>query len=216
MGRHVMLLVVLLSVVVAGCGGSGGASDGTARPPLTGTGTPAELTDGTQRETGFEETTRTTGRLNTTVSATIQGDVELRTTRRANVTTASVAYARAGDGPPAVFATYSVPAVEPFARADLTKNPAGGLSVATLAGRAQQTYTVTDVTETGTGTTTMLGNETTVTRYEATATRDGETVSVVVTVATVQHEGDYVTALVLVPTSASAPEASLFGGVTHG
>jgi hypothetical protein len=218
MHRHALWsLVVLLSVVLAGCGGAG-RSDGTPLPPLTGTATPAELSTATRAETGFTETTRTTDRLNTTISATIQGDVELRTTRDVSVTTASVAYRRDGSGPSAAFGTYSVPAVEPFERADLVKNPAGGLSTAALATRAQRTYEVTETTEIGTGPVTLFGNETTATRAEATATREGEPVEVVVTVATVRHGGDYVTAVAVVPASEaeSTPTATLFDGVTHG
>jgi hypothetical protein len=217
MRRHALWsLVVLLSVVLAGCGGTGGG--GTPTPPLTGTATPAELSAATRAETGFTETTRTTARLNTTISATIQGDVELRTTRGVSVTTASVAYRRESESPSAAFGTYSVPAVEPFERADLVKNPAEGLSTAALATRAQRTYEVTETTEVGTETVTLFGNETTATRAEATGTREGETVDVVVTVATVRHGGDYVAAVAVVPASEaeSTPTARLFDGVTHG
>jgi hypothetical protein len=214
--RTLWCLVVLLSIALAGCGGAGG--DATPSPPLTGTATPAELSTAIREETGFVETTRAGGQLNTTISATIQGDVELRTTRDVSVTTASVGYRRTGEGPPAAFGTYSVPVVEPFERADLVKNPAEGLSTATLVTRAQRTYGIAETTEIGTGTVTLLGTETAATRAEATATAEGETVDVVVTVATVRHEGDYVTAVVVVPASEaeSTPTATLFDGVTHG
>jgi hypothetical protein len=214
--RVVPTLALAAAVVVAGCAGAGGG-DATPGPPLAGTATAAELADGVRSETGFAETGRTTRQLNTTVSATIQGDVELRTTRRVNVTTVSVAYERGGSGgSPVAFGTYSVPGVEPFERADLVKNPAEGLSPAELATRAQDTYTVTETTERGTTTLTLLGNETTAARYAATATRGGEQVAVVVTVATVRHAGDYVTAAVVAPEGAAVETARLFGGVTHG
>jgi hypothetical protein len=211
MRRHVTLGLVLV-VVLAGCGG-GGADESTG-PPLTGTATAAELTDDARTEAGLTERRRTTGQLNTTVSATIQGDVELRTTRRANVTTVSVSYdGGESEREGVVFGTYSVPAVQPFERANLTKNPADGLDPAALATRAQHRYEVRATTEVGQTTTTVLGTETTATRYEATA--GGDEQRLFVTVATVRHANDYVTAVVVVPTGASAPTATLFGGVTH-
>lgn len=218
MRRHAYLAVALalaVAVALAGCGGTGG--DGTPRPPLSGTASAAELTPEVRDATGFSERGRVTDRLNTTISATVQGDVELRTTRRANVTTVSVAYERPREeGPPAAFGTYSVPSVRPFERADLTKNPAAGLSSAELATRAQRTYEIRGTSETGTATVTLLGNETRATRYTATATVDGEEVPVVVTAATVRHEGDHVTAVVVAPAAGrDPPTATLFGGVTH-
>lgn len=217
MRRHAHLALVLaVAVALAGCGGTG--DDGTPRPPLTGTATAAELSPEIRNETGFTERAYTTGHLNTTISATVQGDVELRTTRRVNVTTVSVAYDRAeGEGPPVAFGTYSVPAVRPFQRADLTKNPAAGLSPAELATRSQHTYEISETSETGRATLTLLGTETRATRYAASATRDGERVAVVVTVATVAHGGDHVTAVVVAPEVErdSVPAATLFDGVTH-
>lgn len=214
MRRYVTLGLVLV-VVLTGCGGGGGAGESTGSP-LTGTATAAELTDDARTEAGLTERRRRTDQLNTTVSATIQGDVELRTTRRANVTTVSVSYdggeSEGEDG--VVFGTYSVPAVQPFERANLTKNPADGLDPATLTTRAQHRYAVRETTEVGQTTTTVLGTETTATRYEATAASDDEQ-RLFVTVATVRHANDYVTAVVVVPAGASAPTATLFGGVMH-
>jgi hypothetical protein len=216
--RALVGLGLALVVLVAGCGGGGGGGDAPSGPPLTGAATAAELADGTRSEAGFVETGRATGRLNTTVSATIQGDVELRTTRRVNVTTASVSYRREREGgDPTAFGTYSVPAVEPFERADLSKNPADGLAAAELADRAQDVYAVTGTTAAGTTTLTLLGNETRATRYEATGTRDGRETTVVVTVATVRHGSDYVTAVLVVPAADRdrVSAAALFDGVTH-
>ena len=213
MRRHRLgpVLVVAL-VVLAGCGGGGGGAgeDASTRPLLTGTASAAELDTTTQTETGVTETGRVRENVTTTISATIQGDVELRTTRRVNVTTVSVSY----QGSETVFGTYSVPGVEPFERADLVKNPVEGVGPTTLATRAQRTYTVDELSKAGETTVTLLGNETTAVRYEGTATRTGECVDVDVVVATVYHDGDYVTAAVITEGDLGSVE-TLFGGVRH-
>lgn len=210
MRRRVLELGLVLVVVLAGCGGGSGPS-AEDRPLLTGTATAAELDPPTRTETGFDETDRDRSQVNTTISATIQGDVELRTTRRVSVTTVSVAYRRET----AAFGTYSVPAVQPFERADLVKNPVEGADPATLVTRAQRTYAVSELSESRTTTVTLLGTETTATRYTGAATHDEESVQVRVVVATVRHDGDYVTAVTVTPEGESVPVARLFGGVTH-
>jgi hypothetical protein len=201
---------VVLVVALAGCGGGSGPS-AEDRPLLTGTADAAELDAAVRAETGFVEAGRHRGAVNTTISATIQGDVELRTTRRVDVTTVSVSYRRER----AAFGTYSVPGVRPFERADLTKNPVEGTPPAALATRAQRAYAVDELTAQGSATVTLLGEETTATRYAGTATPDGEEVRVGVVVTTVRHDGDYVSAVVVAPSEEPVPLAALFGGVTH-
>lgn len=215
--RRRLLAVGLALVVLAGCGGGSGPS-AEDRPLLTGTATPAELSDATGDETGFAESGRGTRRLNTTISATIQGDVELTTTREVSVTTHRVSYRRGDGDAPAVFGLYSVPAVEPFERADLRKNPASE-EPATLVDRAQTAYEVSPSAFGGgtASTVHLLGNETTATRYETTATLNTTEVPVVVTVATVRHGEDYVTAVAVVPADVEGDVdvETLLAGVRH-
>lgn len=216
MRRHVLLATLVVIAGCAGVGGGGEGADAADRPVLTGTATPAELSETTRSETRFAESGRGTHRLNTTISATIQGDVELSTTREVSVTTYRVTYRRDDGGAPAVFGLYSVPAVKPFERADLRKNPASG-EPSSLVERAQATYEASP-SAFGAGTESearLLGTETTATRYETAVTLNGTETPVAVTVATARHGGDYVTAVAVVPADESVPVARLLGGVRH-
>lgn len=214
MFRHLTLALVL---VLAGCAGGGGGEATTDAPPLRATATPATVSPAALDDTGYAERRADTPRLNTTITATIEGDVTLRTTRDVSVTTARRVYARSTADGPAVVALYTVPGVQPFENADLVKNPADALSTAALVTRAQPVYAdVRDLSQVGERTVSLLGNETTLTRYRATATQNGtRTVTVAVAVATVAHGDDYVTVVAVTPRSADPPLGRLLGAVRH-
>ncbi|MFB6194545.1 MAG: DUF6517 family protein [Haloplanus sp.] len=216
MSRRVTLaLLVLTLVLVAGCAGGGG-DEAADSPPLTGTAAPATLDPAVRNDTGYAERRADTSQLNTTITASIQGDVTLRTTRKATVTAARRVYVRPSSAGPAVVALYSVPAVEPFENADLRKNPAGALSRAALVTHSQSVYAdVRDVSQVGSRSVTLLGNETTLARYRATATRNGSSTTVTAAVATVRHRGDYVTVVAVTPRGVETPFARLLGAVRH-
>jgi hypothetical protein len=186
---------VALLVVVAGC-----ASSGSGGEPIRASASPAIVGEDVLDAAGYRDGEPSTGHLNVTVSASIQGDVELHASRAVRATTARVVYRR-GD---AVFATYSVPAVTLLPQsARIVRNPAATLSTAELVERAQPTYAdVSGLTESGTSTVSMLGNETTLTTYRGTATRGGESVDVAVLVATVRHDDAFVTAVAVSPATA--------------
>lgn len=214
MYRTVVLVVL---VAVAGCAGAGGgAGTPTETPPIRATAAPATLAPAVAEATGYARRRADAPPLNTTVTARIEGDVTLQTTRRVRARTARRVYVRETSAGPAVVGLYAVPAVNPFENADLRKNPAAGLSPPTLAIRAQTVYAdVRDVSQSGERSVAMLGNGTTLTTYRATATDDGGSRAVAVAVATVAHGGDYVTIVVVTPAGRTAPLDRLLGAVRH-
>jgi|GEM_PF-5748921 len=208
-----LLLIVL--IVVAGCAGSGGSATPTASPPLRATADPAVIAPSTLDATGYAERHADAPSLNTTVTARIEGDVTLQTTRDVWATTARRVYARSTPDGPAVVGLYAVPSVQPFENADLRKNPALGLSTAALFTRAQTVYDVRNLSRTGERSVSVLAAEATLTRYRGTATANGTVRAVAATLVTVDHGGDYVTVAVLWPRGQTAPLDRLLDGVRH-
>lgn len=203
-------------VVLAGCAGGGTSEDS---PPLRATATPATFESGALADLGYAERRADAPPLNTTITARIEGDVTLQTTRDVRATTGRRVYARSTPDGPVVVALYTVPAVRPFDNADLRKNPAVGLSPAALATRAQTVYAdVRDASRAGAQSVTMLGNRTTLTRYRATARNGSRTADprpVTVAVTAVAHGGDYVTLVIVRPRSADPSLRRLLGAVRH-
>lgn len=213
MERVALLLAVL--VLVAGTGCSGPESDAE---PIRTNASRATVAPDALSATGYELAGERRQWLNTTISARIQGDVTLQTTRVVNASVAVAEYRRGTDGPPAVLGLYSVPGVQPFESANLTKNPAESLDAAALAVRAQSTFVdVRDVEKRGERTVAMLGTQTTLARYTATAAAGGSGVEVDISVATVRHDGDYVTAVLVGPPGATDLSRTdrLLAGVRH-
>jgi hypothetical protein len=207
MVRRSLVALAVASVLLAGC--TGGTSE--SPPPIVADASPATLDDATLSATGYEHVSTTRGRLNTTVSARIQGDVTLSTTRRVNATTVTAIYRRETDTGPVVATLYSVPAVQPFENANLTKNPASGREAAAFVAD----YDVSDVEETGSRRVTLLGNETTLTTFAARGTANGRSVAVRLTRVTVRHDGDYVTVVVVTPRGVDSRLDRLLRGVAH-
>jgi hypothetical protein len=213
--RFTVVFAVL--VLVAGCaGGGGGAGTPTDAPPLRATAAPATLDPATLDATGYAERRADAPPLNTTVTARIEGDVTLQTTRDVRATTARRVYARSTPDGPAVVGLYAVPSVEPFENADLRKNPASDLSTAALLTRAQTVYAdLRNRSETGERSVTVLDTEATLSRYRATATHNGTDRPVTAAVVTVAHGGDHVTVAVVTPRARDAPLDRLLGAVRH-
>lgn len=215
MSRFVPVLLVSV-LVLAGCAGGGGSTTPTDDPPLRATAVPATLDPATLDATGYAERRADAPRLNTTVTAHIEGDVTLQTTREVRATTARRVYARSTpDGPTAV-GLYAVPSVKPFENADLRKNPAAGLSPAALVGRAQSVYDVRDLSPIGERSVTVLDTEAALTRYRGTARANGTDREISVALVTVAHDGDYVTVAVATPRGRDAPRSRFLEAVRHG
>jgi len=216
MPRLALTLGTLLLVLVAGCaGGGGGGATPTPDPPLRVTATPASLDPATLDAAGYTERRTDAPALNTTITARIEGDVTLQTTRDVRATTARRVYARSTPDGPAVVGLYAVPGVQPFENADLRKNPAAGLSTADVLARAQTVYDVRDLSQTGERSVTLLGTDATLTRYEGTATANDTDRSITATTVTVAHGSDYVTVAVVTPRGRDVPLDRLFGAVRH-
>lgn len=216
MHRRVLTLGIVVLVAVAGCAGAGGG-DATDEPPLRATAAPATLDPATLDATGYAERRADAPPLNTTITARIEGDVTLQTTREVRATTARRVYARPTPEGPAVVGLHSVPSVKPFENADLRKNPAVGLSPADRLARAQSVYAnVRDLSTAGERSVTVLGTEATLVRYRGVATANGTDHAVAAAVVTIAHGGDYVTVVVVTPRGRDAPLSRLLGAVRHG
>lgn len=218
MTRRVPLVTVLVFVLVlAGCMGvGGGGTTPTPEPPLRATATPATLAPATLDATGYATHRADSPPLHTTVTARIEGDVTLQTTREVRATTARRVYVRSTPDGPAVVGLRSVPSVKPFENADLRKDPAAGLSPADRLARAQSVYAAVRVrSTTGERSATLLGTEATLTRHRGTARVNGTDRSVSAALVTVAHGGDYVTMAVVVPRGVEASLPRLLGGVRH-
>lgn len=211
--RRGRIALVCLLVVLAGCSGGGGGPTN-----VTASAQPAAVSDEALAETGFEPAETRTARLEKNGSIEITGDVELQATYRLNATTHYATYDGPEGTPTPTFAVYSVPLFDPVENVETTVNPVDDLPVETLVERVQSRYgSLTDVEHVGNATATVLGNETTVREYEATASAEGESVGVVVHVATITHEGDAVVAVGIHPQSMDgrATIHALLRGIRH-
>jgi len=211
-----LAVALVVSILVAGCTGGGGAGTPTDDPPLRATADPATLAAVALDATRYAERRADAPPLNTTITARIEGDVTLQTTREVRATTARRVYARSTPAGPIVVGLYAVPSVQPFDNADLRKNPAAGLSPAALFGRAQSVYAdVRDLSTTDERSVSVLGTEATLARYRGVATRDDSTRSIDAALVTVAHGGDYVTVAVVIPRGRDAPLDRLLEAVRH-
>jgi len=144
--------------------------------------------------------------------------VELEGERDVEATLQVSAY-RAGSSPPTpTLLVVSSPAVRSIENVDETADPARAVALPELLVTVQDQYAdVRDRSQVGERSVTLLGNETTLETYQATATVDGESVTVSVRVATVRDGDDYVTVVGIVPAERSDvdPVRRLAEDVTH-
>jgi hypothetical protein len=193
------LATVLLAalVVTAGC---------SLRPdsePIRASASVASVPNATLDATGYERVRAESRWLNVTLTESIQGDVELSSTREIRAKTSLRTYERSTDAGRAAVSILAVPGVRLFENRNLTTNPARDLSTAELVNRTLPTGGgVSDLRPTGTRTVTLLGTETAQTAFRATATRGGGPTRIRVLVATVERGGDFVTAVAVVPADA--------------
>lgn len=208
-----VLVGIAAVVLVAGCGGGG------ANGPVHLTATPATIDEQTLATTGYEPGGGATDWVNTTLSVSIEGDVELQASKDVRARAPVRTYRReTGDGP-AVVGLLSVPAVHLLeASADIVRNPAHDLGPADLARRLPSGYSDLEVGEQVANTSvTMLGNETFMATYATTASIDGSTADVHLSIATVRHSDTFVTFVAIQPAAAAdaARLRQLLAGVDH-
>ena len=202
--RSLLLLAVL--VVLAGCGGGG--SDG----PIQASASAATIENETLSETGYELAGRSERTQNTSFTITIRGDVQSTSEFQVTATTHRTVYQRPDDA--TTVGLLSVPTVKPSEALANPIDPFRNREAPAVAANATG-YEFTDMSHRENQSVTMLGNETTLQRYSATVTTDGEQRTATVGIASTRDDGDVVTAVFVVPEGESAPTQKLLSGVRH-
>lgn len=193
---RLFLLVALL--VLAGC--SAGPGDRTPEP-IEAEASAATVPDGALSAAGFSENSREEVAVNRSGTLSISGDVEMILEYQVRATGWRTTYR--SDAGRTVFGLYAVPLAEPE-RIDVRIDPLGDRSLAEVVAAAQTTYSDPgELERVENRTVSTLGTETTVQQFAGTATRDGETVAVTVSVASVDHEGDRIRAVAVTPREAN-------------
>lgn len=213
MNRPLFVVALAALVALAGCSGPG---DRTPEP-IEGTAAPATVGADALAAAGYEAVAVEPDQVNRTGTIDVSGDVELNVQYRVRATARRAEYRSSGADPPSVFAVHAVPVVSP-ASVDTPIDPLGDRSTAEVVARAQRTYgDLGDLEGVENTTVTLLGTETTLATYATTAETGGARVDVFVSVASVEHEGDVVRAVAVVPRAAAdgAPLGTLLDGVRH-
>ena len=143
--------------------------------------------------------------------------------RTVSVTNRAARYERRVDLPvlpsqrAAVFVAFTSPKIDLFGK---TFNPIGKMSNRELLELVQERYSGLSVGDrAGTQEATMLGQSTTVEKYHGSGTLAGASVSVLIHVARVEHEGDYVLAMAIYPDQLGEEDDTvleLVEGIQHG
>jgi hypothetical protein len=209
--RRQPLLAASLAVLVvlAGCGGGGETDDG----PVVATAAPATVDEATLSATGYEFVERSNRTTNTTVTISLQGDVEVTSTFDVRATTTRAVYERQTEEGTAVVGILSVPGVKPSEALAAPRDPFAGREPAALATDATG-VPVRDARQAANETVALFGNETALRRYEATARGDA---LVTVSVARARRSGDFVYVVAVLPRGADERDrvARLAAGVRH-
>ena len=204
--NRTVLLTIAVFVALAGC-----SSGGPTR--AIDAGTAASVDDSALEATGYEHTGTDERTLNTTVSATISGDVELNGEREVTATVPVASYRTETADGPALFLVAASPAVRPIENQPVVRDPLATLDPAERATFLQSTYAVDSPTQGETVTATLLGNETAARTYTASSGQG----DVIVTVASVRDGEEFVTVVAVSPSAAVDEERfqRLVGAVTH-
>ncbi|WP_436926879.1 DUF6517 family protein [Halosimplex amylolyticum] len=196
MRRLSLLAAVAVVVVVAGCSGAG-PGDRTPQS-IEADAARSTVDDAALSETGFAEASVGQVAVNRSGTLRISGDVQMTLRYRVNGSGWRAVYQSSGGQ--GVFALYTVPRAKPDNVA-ATIDPLGDRSLAAVVDGAQDTYSDTgELEHVRNRTATVLGSEATVRQYAGSATAGGEPADVTVYVATVDHDGDVVRAVAVVPT----------------
>lgn len=165
----------------------------------------------------FTEVSARTSHHNTSVRASIQGDVALQSVREVRAETSIRVYRRNTSAGPVVVSVYSVPAVTLFPEsARVVRNPVAPIAVGPLADRLQSIYRVGNLTRKTGPSVRLLGNVTSATVGEGPAEVNGARVDVTVRMVTVRHNGDFVTVVHIAPRGSRSDSASSFQQVLDG
>lgn len=211
--RPLVAAALAALLVLAGCSGP---ADRTPEP-IEGTASEATVGEDGLSTTGYETVVVESDRVNRTGTLDVSADVELQVDYQVRATAQRAVYRSTDGGPPSVFAVYSAPLVSPDSVA-ATIDPLGDRSTPDVVAIAQGVYgNVGELDHVENGSATLFGNETTLAKYATAAEADGSSVDVFVYVAAVEHEGDVVRAVAVVPRAADDPGAirSLLSAVGH-
>ena len=204
--NRIALLALVALVVLAGC-----SSGGPSR--VVDSGTAATVDGSTLGATGYEHTGTTEQTLNTTVGASISGDVQMDADRPVTATVPVAGYRNDTADGPALFLVAATPAVRPIENQPVVRDPLATLEPAARTNFLQSTYTVASLTGGENVTVQFLGNETAARSYEGTA--DGT--SVTVSIASARDGSEFVTVVAVTPSSSADTGRfqRLVAGVTH-
>lgn len=199
--RQVTLVLAVLGLaLVAGCVGD---------EQVTASGTEATFDAGE-----YEHLETVERSVEEQITVVLQGDIEGRESADVSATVPVATYERGS--PPTIVAVASSPYVQVIDNPPKGGDPLSERSPAGVAAIVQDTYAeVSDLDAVESRPVTLLGNESELTTYEGTATRDGESVDVRVDLVRARHDGDVVTVVVVRPASAEPPDAELFEAVSH-
>ena len=198
--RGVAVVAVVLLMVTSGCIGflMGGE-------PLRFSAEPAAVSGSVAADTGYEYN----GTRELTVNRSFDvGDQERRVvaTNRIADYSKSVELGPLGQAEVGVFTVVTTPAVEVAGR---TLNPVGSYSNARLVEFVQEQYSgLGDIQRVSQRNVTIQGTETTVTKFSATATIEGQEVDVFVYVTKYRSGDDFVVAVGVYPQQLETPEES--------
>jgi len=203
---------VLLAVLVVTAGCSGLLGDG----PIEHSASEVSVADATAEETGFEQVQKQPFGINRTMELNNQS-------REVRITSHLAAYEKEYEGAPlGYFVALSTPKAEEFGQ---SLNPLGSIDKQTLIERAisrvqqQNEVELTGTTEeVNTTTRTILGTETEVTTFDATAERSGESADVFVQATRLEHGDDFIIAVGVYPQAASgggSEIAAMMSGIEH-
>ncbi len=201
--RLILILgVVVVTIGLAGCNGTGGAE---TPEPITASASPATVSDHALTTAGYEEDSVEERELTASGRLDIAGDVQMELRYTIRATTSRAIYRDGDASPPRLFSVMSVPFAKPE-QVSATINPLRDRSLSDLANRSQDTYSgISDLRHTENITVSVLGNETTLAKYSATATTANGQTDVYLYVVRFRHEGDILIGIALGPQSADDP-----------
>lgn len=197
--------VVALAGLVAIAGCAGGA-DRTPEP-IRGDAAQATASQSGLSSAGYEQVSVDSVRVNRTGTIDVSGDVEMTVNYQVRATAQRALYRKSDADSPSVFALFSVPLVSPDS-VDVTIDPMGDRTLSEVASRSQETYSdFGDLEHVTNESATLLGTDTTLQKYATSADTGGNTVDVYVYFAVVEHDGDVVRAVAVLPQDADDSEA---------
>lgn len=209
--RAVLALGAGALVAVAGCTGG-------QETPVAASGATAEVRDAAAAEAGYEHVETTDRTVEATLTATLEGDVQVDAREDVDATVPVARYRRETDDGPAAFAVAASPSVQVVENPPESRDPLSTLSTAELVAFVQSSYgEPSDLREGDARPAEMLGAETDLVTHRGTAARDGRAVEVAVRVARAEDAGDVVTAVAVHPATVEEGDrvAALLGALTH-